>query len=622
MKFALDLETASISGDLSDGYALEPWRARQGKGYITSISIYGVTDNGQELVSQALRPSRQQLIDILTEYASQEVYAHYALFDVAWLIASIEPNRNARLPECIKKIRWRDTALLAKWCTNGRKANDMRLSYSLVNLINIFKDKMGYPGAEDFIRMKQEEFTSDANSEYWDRRGKLDVLWTWRLADFLEKQLPETCKRGFIIEQRAIAQIANSWLVGMYVNEQKLKKAEAEIETLISQGCEKLGLSEEILGSPAALGRVVFGSWGFQPISTTPTGQPSADADTWIILAHSTGDPRLKEILKARQALTLRSKYIKTAYEALARTGDGYMYGKPQLFGTDSGRLTYSSETTRGIKVSIAQHQIPRKDKIIRDYLSPPPGMRVYETDAIAQESRIMGIWSGDSEIIRIFNEGINFHSHMACQIYGIAYEEFQKNYKAEVPKYIEWRQMGKLTNLSCNFRIGGKSLSRKALTEYDTYMTEMEGRKLVNTFKRSYPGVPAYWNAIIDFAKTNGYSYTLAQRRYKVPIEMLSSSDAWKVEGTVISHPIQGTGAEMFLGALSSVPDARIQTNMHDGIFWIVDDGPEGKEESEYILEQMNKTPYESLWNMQSPLSIKLEYEGSRLGTSYADVK
>lgn len=615
MTHALDLETSSISGDLSDGYALEPWRARQGKGFISSIHVYG-----DKIQTSALRPGREQLIEILESLAGEEVYAHYALFDVAWLIASISPNRLDRLHSAIKNIRWRDTALLAKWCVNGRKADDIRLSYSLVNLINLWKSQLGYDGAEDFIRMKQQEVLT-ANDPYWETRGQADVLWTYRLAKFLEKQLPEPCRRGFIIEARCIPQIANSWLMGMYVNIDALKKAEEQIEIDIAEGCGLLGLPESVIGSPAQLGRVVFGEWGFEPIARTPTGQPKADADTWIILAHSTGDPRLRQLLKARQALTLRSKYIKTAYEALTRTGDGYLYGKPMMFGTTTGRLTYSSETM-GAKVSIAQHQIPRKDKLVRGYLSPPPGTGLYETDAIAQESRIMGIWSGDSEIIRIFNDGTNFHTHMAAQIYGMAYEELQAQYKAEVPVAIERRQMGKLTNLACNFRIGGKSLSKKALTEYDTYMTEIEGRKLVSTFKRAYPGVPAYWDAIVEFAKQNGYSYTLAQRRYKVDKAMLASSDAWKVEGTVISHPIQGTGAEMFLAALSSVPDARIQTNMHDGVFWIVDEGQAGVEESEYILEQMNKTNYEQLWGLPTPLPIKLQYEGSRIGTSYADVK
>lgn len=617
MTHALDLETGSISGNLADGFALEPWRARQGKGFITSIAVHG-----DKITTQVLQPTRGQLIEVLESLAGEEVYAHFALFDVAWMIASIEPNRLARLHSAITKVRWRDTALLAKWCLNGRKADDMFFSYSLLNLINTFKDKMGYPGADDFIRMKQAEGVSDPSNPYWAERGRQDVLWTYRLAKFFEAQLPASSKRGYVVEARCIPQIANSWLMGMYVNENALKKAEAQIETDIAENCALLGLSESVVGSPAQLGRVVFGDWGFEPIAKTPTGKPKADADTWIILAHATGDPRLKQLLKCRQALTLRSKYIKTAYEALARTGDGFMYGKPLLFGTTSGRLTYSSETMGGLKVSIAQHQIPRKDKLIRAYLSPPPGTNLFETDAMAQESRIMGIWSGDSEIIRIFRENINFHSHMACQIYGIAYEEFQKHYKAEEAKYIEWRQMGKLTNLSCNFRIGGKNLAKKALTEYDTFMNEMEGRKLVNTFKRAYPNVPGYWNSIVDFAKTNGYSYTLAQRRWKVPMDMLQGSDAWKVEGTVISHPIQGTGAEMFLAALSSVPDARIQTNMHDGIFWVVDEGKAGEDEAASILERMNKTPYEDLWAMSQPLSIPLLYEGSKIGTSYADVK
>lgn len=614
--YALDIETSSKSGDLADGYALEPWRVRQGLGYISSIAIYS-----PERDQQILRPTADQLIELLESLRGQEVYGHFVMFDVAWIMASIEPNRLARIHSAVTGVRWRDTALLAKWVVNGRKAEDMRLSYSLLNLINVFKDKMGYPGAEDFIRMKQQEVHS-AHDQYWEERGKLDVIWTYRLAEFLLSQLPQACRRGFVIEQRAIAQVANSWLIGMRVDKKALLAAEDQIERDIASGCEELGLPESVVSSPTQLGKIVFGDWGFEPISRTKTGKPSADADTWIILAHQTGDPRLKKLLKVRQSLTLRSKYIRTAHEALARTGDGYMYGKPQLFGTSSGRLTYSSETKSGMKVSIAQHQIPRKDKIIRNYLRPPEGVGVFETDAAAQESRIMGIWSGDPEIIRIFNTGINFHSFTASSIYGSAYEEFQHHYKLESAKdqggqYTEWRQMGKLTNLSCNYRIGGKSLSKKALTEYDTYMSEIEGRKLVNLFKRTYSGIPDYWDNIIAFAKQHGYTYTLAQRRYKVPLDMLNSSDAWKVEGTIISHPIQGTGGDMFLAALSQVPEARMQTSLHDGIFWLVD----SQEEADYILEKVNATPYADLWQMDS-LSIPLLYEGTRIGESYADVK
>lgn len=616
---ALDLETSSIDGDLSNGYALEPWRARQGKGFISSFHVHG-----DKFDIHIRRPTRDQLIEALEKLRGEEVYAHFTIFDVGWLIASIEPNRLARLHRAITGIRWRDTALLTKWCINGRKSE--YFSYSLLNIIHTFKDKMGYPGADEFIRMKQQE-VPQANDPYWEERGRQDVLWTYRLAKYMETNLPASCRRGYVIEARAIAQVANSWLIGMWVNQDALKKAEAATEQAIAEGCAALGLSEGVLGSPAQLGRVVFGQWGFQPISTTPTGQPKADADTWIILAHATGDPRLKQLLKTRQALTLRSKYIRTAQDALARTGDGYLYGKPQLFGTSSGRLTYASETFQGAKVSIAQHQIPRKDKLVRAYLSPPPGTKLFETDANSQESRIMGIWSGDPTMIRIFNEGINFHSYMAAEIYGMAYETFMHEYKLESNgaiegQYTERRQMGKLTNLSCNFRIGGKKLALKSLTEYDTYMAEADGHRLVRTFKRMYPGVPQYWDNIVAFAKQHGYSYTLDQRRWKAPIEMLNSGDAWKVEGTVISHPIQGTGGGMFLAALSSVPDARMQMSLHDGIFWLVDEGPAGVEEARHIHESMNATNYQALWDLPNPLSIPLLYDASRIGSSYADVK
>lgn len=612
---ALDLETAPNSGDLSNGWALEPWRARQGKARITSLAVYG-----DKVQKQIIDPDRNDLIALLEELDGEEVYAHWAIFDIAWLIASIEPNKMARLHRAVTRVRWRDTALLAKWCINGRKADDMHFSYALLNLINVFKAKMGYEGADEFIRMKQAE-ALEQNEEYWQKRGLQDVLWTYRLAKFLESQLPPVCRRGFIIEQRALAQMANSWLIGIYVNEDALKKAESQIESDIAAGCAALGLSEAVVGSPAQLGRVVFGSWGYQPLGLTPGGQPKADADTWIILAYQHGDERLKTLLKTRQALTLRSKYIRTAYDALAHTGDGYLYGKPQLFGATSGRLTMSSETIKGIKVSIAQHQIPRKDKIIRAYLSPPPGYKIFETDANAQESRIMGIWSRDEEHIRVFNSGINFHSNMACEIYSIPYETFQDRLAKGDLQTIEFRQMGKLTNLSCNYRIGGKKLALKSLTEYDSFMTEMDGRKLTRTFQRKYPGVPAYWSAIIEFARQNGYAYTLAQRRWKVPVEMLNSGDAWKVEGTIISHPIQGTGGEMFLAAISQVPDARMQTSLHDGIFWMVEDSPAGQQEADDILQRMNATPYAKLWDIDE-LPIPLLYDGTKLGSSYADVK
>jgi DNA polymerase I-like protein with 3'-5' exonuclease and polymerase domains len=607
--FALDLETAPTSGDLSNGYALEPWRARRGQAKISSMAIMG-----EGYATNIPHPTRDQLVAELTKLAGKEVYCHNTIFDVAWLIASIEPNKFARIPECVSKIRWRDTMLLTKWVVNGRQASDMHLSYSLMNLVATFFK--GQPGVEEFIAMKMGS-TLDPNSEYWLRRGMLDVEWTLKLAELMYGKLPEVCRRGYVIEAHSIAQLANSWLIGMGVNEAELQKASDHYHKVVKDGCASLGINESVASSSHQLADLLFNRWGLAPLGHTATGKAKTDADSLKLIEFNTQDKRLIKLMEVRQAQTLISKYVKTTYEALGRTGHNCIYASPKMFGTDTGRLTYSNETLKGVKVSIAAHQIPRKDKLVRKFLTAPEGAKICRLDANAQESRIMAIWSNDENMIKIFNEGMNFHSYMAANITGRAYLEFMQQYDAGDASTNEMRQLGKLVNLSCNFRIGGKSLSTKSFTEYDRWMTETEGRQLVNLFKRTYPGIPAYWNSIIEFARQNGYSYTLAQRRYKVPLAMLNSSDAWKVEGTIISHPIQGTAGEQFYAMLSQVPEARVITTLHDATYFIVDDEQEGLD----IARRANSTPYDDLWALDKPLPVKLPYDCS-FGFSFADIK
>ena len=131
--------------------------------------------------------------------------------------------------------------------------------------------------------------------------------------------------------------------------------------------------------------------------------------------------------------------------------------------------------------------------------------------------------------------------------------------------------------------------------------------------FKSSYPGVPEYWDRIIDFAKQNGYSYTLAGRRYKV--HKWSGRDAWGTEGTVISHPIQGTAGEQFHAALAQVRESKLITTLHDASFFAVDSLEEGRE----IEHKMNATPYNELWNVDLP--IALPYDG-KIGRNFSEVK
>jgi DNA polymerase I-like protein with 3'-5' exonuclease and polymerase domains len=612
--FALDEETSTTVGDLSNGYALEPWRVRQGKAFVSSIAC--VSDDGFSQNTE--RPNRHQLIELLEKLAGQEVYCHNAIFDVAWIIASINPDKTKPVPQVVRNVRWRDTMLLAKWVVNGQGAEDNRFSYSLLNLVRSYlTDK---PGTAEFIAMK-EKAVIDPSNAYWLQRGLMDAIKTLELAKFLEGHLKPEQRRGYLIEQRNIPFIANSWLVGVNINESKLLLAERHyIDERARHLADLKNMGEtvsiEALSSPTQMQQIIYGRWQLPVIEKTPSGGASTAEDTIKILAYQTKDPRLLKVVEAKKCTTLLSKYINTAKLALSRTGDGCFYGVPKIFGANTGRFTMSNSTMDkrdDMKVSTAMHQIPRKAPHIRDYMEAPPGMKLMEADAVAQEFNIMAIWSRDENMIKIRNQGIDPHAWMAGEIYGMPWEAINEARKRKDKAAEEKRQNGKLLNLSSNFRIGGKAYARKSFTEYDQWMSEQDGYSMQSTFKRAYPGVPKYWDSIIHFARTNGYTYTLAQRRFK--IHKWGGRDTWKSEGIAISTPIQGTAAEHLHATMTACHDHVMMTTLHDATFFAVS----GEDEAKEIDAKMNSVNYEQMWNVELPVALPFEH---KIGNSFKDVK
>ena len=224
--------------------------------------------------------------------------------------------------------------------------------------------------------------------------------------------------------------------------------------------------------------------------------------------------------------------------------------------------------------------------------------------------------------MIHIFQRELNFHSMTGASIIGQDYTDFQRFYEAEGNDggyYTEQRQLGKLTNLSCNFRIGGKALANKAYLEYDTYMTTQTGIFLVNTFARSYPGVPQYWTDVIWESKQAGYTQTLGGRRYKLTDWRTHS---WITESSAINVPIQGTGADMKEIAIKEtfekVPEAVFVLDLHDANFFFVPEA-QAQELHRRLDHTLNSIDYSVYLGMELP--IKLPYESKR-GHTFAQVK
>ena len=635
---ALDIETEATDPSMRLYAGLQPWRLRQGKARITSIAVArpgGLVDqivnNGTESIWV------REVHDLLLSIDGEVAYAHNALFDVAWQIAQLQPKRMGAVPEVIKRIKWRDTSLLTKWLINGQLAETIRFSYALHNLIQTFLPD--HPMTAFFVKMKTEGVSPGENPEYWVKRGEMDAIMTLALAEFLQAKLPKEQRTGYLVEQDCIVPVANSWLVGIRVNREQVQRNERYFLDMKAEAARKLGVSPDIFTSTKQLPDLIFNQWGLPVLTRTPKGAPQCNADTikWLAYQQRQAEneemaEKLETILEGKQAATLYSKYVKSMFEALDHTGDGYIYPAPRIFGTYTGRFTYSSSTLgrdfnedskgKKFKVSIAAHQIPRKDKMVRSSLIAPEGYEIYEADARGQESRLLAIRSNDPVMVEIFSKEMNFHSMTGASIIGMDYDDFMVQYELEGNAggyYTEQRQLGKLTNLSCNYRIGGKALSNKAYLDYDTYMTINTGNFLVSTFNRTYKGVPQYWEDVVWSSKNQGYTYTFSGRRYKLTDW---HTHRWITESSAINVPIQGGGADMKELAIKETfekaPEAIFLLDLHDANFFYVpsDIAAQLHVKLDSIL---NNIDYDSYWGMTLP--IKLPYESKR-GKTFAEVK
>lgn len=633
--FTLDLETRGTDKSVMEHAGLEPWRRRQGKAEIMSADLYKPDGSVIQIVNDDQATFTWRLRELLAECKGKKVFAHNAVFDVAWSLADLQPERCGKIPDVITDIQWRDTGLLTKWLINGQLAESTRFSFTLANLVKTFLPE--HPDTQAFLEMKSKGVKAGENEAYWLERGSMDVKMTHALAMKLLDKVPPSMRAGLVTEFNCIVPVANSWINGFRIDQKLLSENEIFYREAKSRIAKELGVSEGLFSSPKQLGRYLFDDLGLTPHSTTPSGNAGTSKGDIMWLEYKCRlsgledqAAILRKILEAKESATIYSKYVKTTIEALEHTGDGFIYSSPRIFGTYTGRMTYSNTTTSKDfdtdektkwKTSIAMHQIPRKAKRVRQMLLPPEDYSVAEYDAAGQESRLMAIRSKDPIMLDIFKRGLNFHSMTGASIIGMEYSEFEKRREEENGEghYTEARQRGKLTNLSCNFRIGGKALSEQAFEKYEVMLDISTGNHLVKTFARSYRGVPQYWDDVIYESKQNGFTEAFGGRRFKLHDW---TGKRWMTESSAIMVPIQGAGASMKEIAISEltqkVPEFVFALDLHDASFGYVKE-ENAKEVFEKAGEVLNNIDYEKYWGFKPP--IPLPYDGM-FGKNFGDVK
>jgi DNA polymerase I-like protein with 3'-5' exonuclease and polymerase domains len=640
---AFDFET---TGDLPE-YALQPWRVRQGKAWITSVSFArkltdtistegGLNDTGYARFAARDRHDsiRMMLAAFLRDCIEKEItiVGWNVQFDIQWLMA-------LGLEDLVFQCKWLDGMLLwrhwfiePEYETDRSKKKSYGLKSCVAELLPRFADY-----AEDVDFHSEEPAERKKLQEYNDR----DTVFTLYCTRHWYKKLslnPQQLANA-LIEAESIPLIAQANLRGMLIDTlsaRELSRHLVEVSDAKLKSLAPHGVTEKIVRSPIQMANLLYDVWRLPVLKENTgkkTGKTSRATDKEVLHELAFKDPRAKELREYREALNNRTKFAEAPLQSVAYCEDHHTHPNAIVFGTYSGRLTYASKQGKGVNarpIGFALHQ-EKRDAMFRNVVIAPQGYTIVEFDAAGQEFKWMAIASGDETMLKLCLPGEDAHSYMGSRIdrrwgYRSLMKTLEGSDDAAKATAKPVRQLGKVGNLSLQYRTSARKLRVVARVQYDIPMEEQQARVIHATYRLTYPGVEKYWSRQIALTKMLGYVETYAGRRVQV-VGDWGGRDAWSMESTSINYRIQGTGADQKYLAMKVLRPylrsigAYFAWDLHDGIYLYVPDD-KVKVAIQTIRTLLNNLPYQEAWGFTPPIPLTWDCKAGKSWGGLKEVK
>lgn len=607
---AWDIET---SGTLPE-YALQPWRMKSGDSWITSVSLIRHTDNRLVPDGSKLFPTKDDMRAMLERAVAEgwTILGWNIVFDISWLFA-------LGLDDLIWKIRWLDGMLLWRHRSIEPEYDTSRpnkRSYSLKAAVPEFLPAhAGYQDGVDFHSTDPAELAK--LQKYNDR----DSVFTWVLAKMFWDDLTPRQRKCALIEAECLPMVAKANLDGMLVDTLAARELSSYLTGVAGDMLEKLaphGVSEKVVRSPIQLSRLMFDEWKLPVLKenvSKKTGKTSRSTDKEVLHELAFVDERARQLRLYREALGNNTKFAETPLASVDYNADGRTRPAAIVFGTYSGRLTYGSKQGKNKderQTGFALHQEKRGEEF-RAVIIPPPGYTLMEFDAAGQEFRWMAIASTDPVMLNLCAPGEDPHSYMASRIIGRDYRELAAlaaHKGAEgYTQAKDDRQLGKVANLSLQYRTSARKLRSVARVQYSIPMELPQAQLIHRTYQMSYQRVPRYWESQIALTKATGYVETFAGRRVQV-VGDWGGDFGWSMGSTSINYRIQGTGADQKYLAMMCLKAYLVDIggyfawDLHDGIYMYIPDHKVSRAAVD-IRHILNNLPYQKAWGFTPPIEL-----------------
>lgn len=619
-----DVET---SGTLPE-YALQPHRALTGDAWLTSCAWHiGKADSEGARFGNRLSwdraPNVEDIREVLNVCAANNirVVAWNAPFDVAWLIA-------IGLRKEVFKCKWLDAMLLYRHLNNFPTFEGSKLSFGLKAAVAMF-----YPGHKDYADDIDFHTTDPEELKRLRKYNKYDALFTYGLAHQFWQQLNEGQRRSALLEAASIPLVADTMVHGLAIDKDAAVHLDEKLRVRAAAALMQLKLvhsstaTPEILNSPKQLANLLYNEWKLPVPHYTDKGAQSTDRQALTILARN--DPRAALVNEHRESVGNRTKFATNLIESVGYNGDGRTRPAARIFGTYTGRMTYSSKQGRGKdtrQTGVALHQWKR-DPEYRRTIQSPEGYQLLEFDFSGQEFRWMAVESNDTTMLSLCQPGEDAHAYMGGRVSDVEYRELRKRLAAGDKEAKRIRQLGKVANLSLQYRTSAQRLRDVAVFQYGMEMSDNEARAIHGTYQLTYYNVPKYWRRQIAWLRKHKWVTNMLGRTVKFSRLVVGGGRAdipWEYASTAINYPIQSMGAEQKYLALAVLKselakyDAHFYFELHDGLFIIVPDAKAEKAVHE-LKKVLSHLPYEKAWQIKLPIGFPVD---AKIGANWGDLK
>jgi DNA polymerase-1 len=375
-----------------------------------------------------------------------------------------------------------------------------------------------------------------------------DAEVSWELSGLISRKLREQglWELYWNLERPLIEVLVEMEANGIRVDAGRLREQSRSLEDRLSAMRREIYAAagrEFNIDSPKQLQQVLFRELGLPVLRRTKTGA-STDQDVLERLALEHPLPSL--LLEHRTLTKLKGTYL-DALPQMINPDTGKIHTSFNQVVAATGRLSSSDPNLQNIPIRADE------GRRVREAFVPfEPDWRLLCADYSQIELRMLAHFSDDKVLCAAFEEGIDIHTAVASQIYGVGPEAVDG----------EMRRVAKAVNFGVIYGQSPFGLSAAI------GISKGDAARFIDNYFERYSGVDKYLERLLADCMRTGFATTIMGRRRSIAgIRRQPQPGRQRnlPERTAINTVIQGSAADLIKQAMLNV-FARLKRERHPG--------------------------------------------------------